>query len=228
MMLVRPAVAIAVGAALVVATQAGAVAKPKPKPKPKPVCNLVTDPAGDANDAPLVGGVPVGSSDNAYDITSIDVASNLTTVTGVVRVKKLAKTSSSSPTGIHWTVALTIGTTHFLLSANEETTGTNGAELDTSDPSTNTYNKIADAKAVFDPARNEVRISAAVRDFTETIKVGKSVLSGLGGTAGRVYGVKDVTGSFGGDLVTGQDATDTAAGTKTYVAGTLSCVTPGK
>jgi hypothetical protein len=228
MNLVRPALALVVGLFLVVAGQAGAAGKPKPTAKPKTVCNLVTDSAGDANGLPLVGTVGAGPSDGAYDITSIDVASNLTTLTGVVRVVKLAKTTSGSPTGIHWTVALTIGTAHFLLSANQETTGTNGAELDSVDPATNTYTKITDARAVYDVAKNEVRISAAVRDFTETIKVGRTVLSGLGGSAGRVYGVKDVTGRFGNaDLATGQDATDSATGSKTYTAGTPSCVAPG-
>src|SRR5262245_27463636 len=67
--------------------------KPKPKPKPKPVCNLVTDPAGDAS---LLAGASGQGYDASLDIISADVASDGKTITAVVRVKTLAKPANDT------------------------------------------------------------------------------------------------------------------------------------
>lgn len=232
MRLIRPCVAMTVGLSLVIAGSAGAAKKPPPV---KPVCNLVTDPSGDANLDPATGKNAVGPSVPAYDITSVDVANNATTFTGVLRVLTLAKKDNYAPTGIHWTVDFTVGDTQYLLSATEAVVGTSGAELDyISDVKNNLYTKIADATAVFDTTANEVRLSVPVTAIKEKLTPGVTLVTALGATAGRSYAVpgppSDVAPPFvvKGDSATAQDASDVATGTLTYKAGAKSCVTPGK
>jgi hypothetical protein len=227
----RLTLVLALGAAVAVVLPAGAATK-------KPPCKVVTDAPGDANSAPLLGtttvgpatvGNGVGPSDPAYDILSVDVASDAKYVTGVIRVAKLAKTSQLSPTGIHWTASFFVNGTQYLMSANQQLVGVTGAELDAVDGAGGTYTKAAPATVIYDLTHNEVRITAKVRDFPNRITLGKTVLSQIGATAGRMYGVKDPSGKFGGeDMVAGQDYTDSAESTKTYLAGSKSCVTPNK
>jgi hypothetical protein len=80
----RPALCLALACSLAGAGAANAAVKPKPK-KVAPVCNLVTDPAGDASAL----GVGDPSSD-ALDILSADVSTGAKTVKAVIRVKSLA------------------------------------------------------------------------------------------------------------------------------------------
>ena len=89
MKLARPALA----AALVASVTAAGVAGAATKPKLKPACHLIADASGDA---PFFGPSP---SDDTLDITSGDIATNAKTLTGVVRVKNLTATSTSTYTG---------------------------------------------------------------------------------------------------------------------------------
>ena len=76
--------------ALAVALAGGAVAAP---PKPKPLCKLVVDPAND-----LLPGRPY---DGSLDVVSADVANNATTLTGVIRLAKLAAEDLMAPSRIY-------------------------------------------------------------------------------------------------------------------------------
>lgn len=212
MRLVRPALAVAVVGSLAAAGIASAA------PKPKPVCNLVTDAADDATGAPLAGTPGVAPNGPAYDITSLDVASNATTLTGVVRVKALSKTSSTAPSGIHWTIGFTVAGSDFQLSAHNDAADGEAYELDSVDKAGQTYDKIADATGVLDVATNEVRISIPASALG--VKLTGQKVTDIAGTAGAFYNVPMV--------VSGEDATDTATGDAAYTAGALSCVTPGK
>lgn len=217
MKLVRPAIAVALCGSLVLVATAEAKIKPKPV---KPVCNLTTDVAGDANKLPIIGTVGAGPAEPAFDITSIDVASNEKFITGAIRVVKLAKSAAASPTGIHWAANFTLNDTHYFLSASEDVGGTEKAELNEIDnPTAGTYKHTAPATAVFDLVKNELRISVKIKDAGLRVAPGKSVFSELGGNAGREY-------SAGG--ATAQDFTDEAVSDKSYKASTPSCVTIGK
>ena len=76
--------AVAVGGT---ANAAGHKAKHKSAP---PVCNLVTDPAGDAPFDPTSAGAPGAPNDPNGDILSADLASDGKFVTAVIRVKSVA------------------------------------------------------------------------------------------------------------------------------------------
>ena len=210
MKLVRPAVSLAVLACLAGGVTAHAAARP--------VCNLGTDAAGDGNGAPLLGVVGAGPSDDAYDITSFDVANDAKSFTSVIRVKKLATTSSTSPSGLHWDLQFGVLGDTYQLSAHVSSSGTL-AELDSVDTTQNTYQKIDDATLVLDTAKNEVRVTVSPKEFGRLV-AGKTRITDLQAVAGRYY---DVPG-----VVQGNDATDGATTSKTYTAFAPSCVKPGK
>jgi hypothetical protein len=101
--------AVAVGALLPVAA-AGAAAKPAP---PRPLCQQVTDVTGDAQ----VGGKnnSVGQPQYAsLDITSVDVATGLKRVAGVIRLKTLTP-DAYLPAGATYEVRFTAGSTVYHL-----------------------------------------------------------------------------------------------------------------
>ena len=77
------------------------------KHRPKPVCKLVTDRSGDAKGTGTALTTP--SSDANLDIISADVATNATTLTGVVRVSKLATSDSTAPAGWQYQVVFSVG-----------------------------------------------------------------------------------------------------------------------
>jgi hypothetical protein len=226
--LARPVIAAAVGISLVIAGTAGA-AKPKPKPKPKripPVCYLVTDPSGDTSVYPA-GGI----KDDAMDITSVDVASDKNSITGVIRIKKLAKSSSNAPLGMNWSVNFTADGVAFTLAGHSTTTG--GMAFDTAYASAaggQVYG--AGTTGVFDTAKNEVRITAPLSLMSKQadILVGKTKITAIGGTTGPEVLVADPSGAFGGSTIFSDSylTADSTASGKDYLAGTPSCVAVGK
>jgi hypothetical protein len=216
MRLVRLATCAALAGSLLVVGTSHAAAKP--------VCNLVTDPVGDAN---LVGPDP---STDALDITSVDVASDKTNVTAVLRVKALKATSSSAPIGIVWAVKFTADGAAITLQANADASGT--VSFDGSYKSaTNNSLYGAGVTGVFDTVKNEVRITAplALISGQTALKAGTAVTAISGRTAPQVR-ISDVSGAKGGGTLFSYaplsiDATDPGLD---YKAGTASCVIPGK
>jgi hypothetical protein len=203
--LVRPALAVAVGASLVVAGTAGAVTKPKP------VCNLVKDAAGDASVQPPL------PSDDSLDIVSADVASNAKNVTAVLRLKSLGATSPYSVTGRNYYMQFDApgAANPIYFSAESDATGTSyhWGDLETAN-GLGTYTTKGDATGVTDVAKNEIRMTVSVRDLADLGKTKPgNKLSSLHASTTAVLGVlvADV---------------DTADGSKSYVAGSPSCVKP--
>jgi hypothetical protein len=87
----RLAAAVALGAALIVPFQATAAAR---------ACNVITDPAGDANDPLQTGEHPHPALSNAnLDILGGDFAATPTTVTGVIKLAKAPSLDLLSPQG---------------------------------------------------------------------------------------------------------------------------------
>jgi hypothetical protein len=230
MRIARPAVALTVGAAVVLALPASAVTRPKVKP----VCKLVVDGTQDtfafrSQDAQGA----YGPQEDGFDIVSGDVASNAKTLTGVLRVKKLSTTVGSAPNGIDFRVNFALPgqdptVENFFLNARIDSDGSQhffAGHITRTAPNVSTTVKLGDGTGKFDAAKNEVRISvplAAVKQGSYALKNGmKLFLSGLDQTASRVVVVNPTS-----DIATATFA-DVANSDKVYVAGAPSCVTPG-
>ena len=229
--LVRPAVAVAVGVSLVLAGSAGAAPKPK---KPKPVCNLVVDEPKDTFALRSQDGTAPGPQEDVLDILGMDLASDSKTLTGVVRVAKLATGAQSAPGGTDYRIAFTLpgqdpAKGNFFLNARTTSAGVPSFLLGFRTvvaQGQSTTAKLADGTGTFDLAKNEVRIhvplSAVKTDEVALAKGMKISFSGLDLTSARQVAVNPATG-----IGTATFA-DVAASDMTYTAGALSCVKPGK
>lgn len=198
----RPALAAAVVAAL--ALSGAALAAPA-----KPVCNLITDPTGDVT-------LP---SPN-LDIVSADIATNAKKLTGVIRVAKLANSDGTAPTGVAYNFRFKVPgqDTQFYLLASAEPSplGDTTFEYGTIETG-NRLTPLGDATGKFDLAKNEVRITAPTKlGGLANVKPGTKVVS-LQALTQRRFVV----------LLSGADSTVLDA-SKSYTAGTPSCVVPGK
>ena len=211
MKLTRPALCLALVASVTAAGAAGAATKPKPKP----VCNLLVDPAGDAKDTFLQEGV-MPSSEDAVDIVSADVAADAKTLETVIRVKKLATSSSTAPGGLHWKFFFNVGEDKIYTQAIAATGGSPTFVFGTIDATAGTSKKLGDATGVLDTAKSEVRIWLPLSALPNPPKPGAKINT-LEPNAGRYY-------SAGVSL---SDPTDSATSSKSYTVGALSCVKVG-
>jgi hypothetical protein len=211
MTLARPALCLALVASLATAGAAAAVTKPKPKP----VCNLITDGPGDAS---LQAPIP---SDDSLDVVSGDLASDAKNVTAVIRVKDLGATSPAALTGRNYYFLFSVPTAVNPIYFSYESdatgeTGNFGALVPDDTTGVGSYTRSGAAVATLVPEKNEIHITVPV-----------SAVNGLGkitpGT--KVSGMNISTTDVVGVIVF--DA-DTAEASKSYVAGALSCVKPGK
>jgi hypothetical protein len=207
----RPIVALAV-LALAVST-AGVADAAVRKPPP---CKTITDATGDS------------ARGAALDIVSGDLASNSKTVTAVFRLAEMSKSNSSAPTGMGFYFDFTpngAATPIYLsYSVTPTTEAFNFGWVDGS-----IHRSLGAATGVWDSAKKEIRISAPVSSWTTygNPKVGTKLM-GLTMTSYWVvgaYAMNPVTNTTtgGGSLQPGDDAVG-----KTYVAGSASCVVPGK
>lgn len=204
-------VAITAAFSLSLGAASGALAAP-----PKPACNLVQDVKGDGTANILLDeGTP---NDPAWDIISADIASDGSKLTTVVRVDKLAKSASSSPTGIQWRFNFTVGEESLYTSVRSDTVFGVSGSYGYVDGISRT---IAKVDPVLDMDKNEVRITVPLSGFAERVKINKTgtKLTGLSASAGRFY-------NFG--AVTGSEPSDRAEGPRSYSTGTKSCVAVGK
>lgn len=211
----RTVLAGSVGLTLVAA--GGAVAAPKPS------CNLITDEANDTFLIRLQDGLGAyGPQEDALDILSGDLASNGKTITGVLRVKKLATSAATSPVGLSFRLqfALPGQTEENLFMTANRVGGTESFAVGVRNATLNTSTRLGDATGVFDVAKSEIRISApiaAFKDVSGGIKPGtKLSLADLDQTSSRPSGA--------GPSV----FADVAVSGKSYVAGSRSCVAVGK
>ncbi|MDQ1689289.1 MAG: hypothetical protein QOK42_2264 [Frankiaceae bacterium] len=202
----------------VLAPAATAMAAAKPAPKVKPMCKQVTDDAGDPY---IVRQAPSQTApDDALDVLSADVATNATTMTVAIRVKKLAAFPTTSPAGGTYQMTFNVG--------NEEATyyalvssGPNGlySEFGTRaalPAVTSVPTVLGTPTPVLDLAKNEVRLSFPLSLFGSVKLVkGKTKIAPIETTAGR--------GNHGRGVFA-----DDAVGGKNYVAGSASCLVVGK
>lgn len=205
---------VATAAALSVVAAGAAVAAPAKK-KPAPVCQIVSDDKGDAT----ASYAPLGNQP-AWDVVTADIATDAKTIIAVIRVDKLAKTVSASPTGSAYRFNFEVAGVPLYLQANTTPFGdrfTFGYVETTSMTFANSQ-----ATGVFDLVKNEVRVSALLAAAESKAKM-------TPGT--RIVPVSAQAGEFintAGGSPSLTHAADLAEGGKTYMAGTPSCVAVGK
>lgn len=209
MKLVRPALCVALAASLAAAGVAGAATKPKPKP----VCNLVTDPTGDAS---LTISAPVGPSEAGLDLRGADIAGNSKILTAALRLAKL-ETPQTAPLGYSIVLFFSApdGDVPLYFRYSESQALGTIAEYGYDD-ATNGLTPLGDAAAILDTKKNEIRLTAPTSGFSDhaTIKTGTK-LSGLHANTSR-------------DGIVLLLYADEATGSKSYAVGQPSCVIPGK
>lgn len=214
----RPAVCLAVAASLVAAAGTAYAAT---KPKPKPVCNLLTDPAGDA-DGTFLGEGLLPVSEDAVDIVSGDVAADTKNLTTVLRVKKLATSSPTAPGGLHWKVFISIAGEEIYTQVIAPAGGSPTFGYGHIDGTTGTSSRDGDATGKLDLAKNEVRVTVPAAALPVKLKPGTRIEFGPDAVnAGRYFGSPTGSPSL-------SDSTDVASSSKVYRVGTLSCVKPGR
>jgi hypothetical protein len=208
---------------------AATTAQAAKRPTPKPVCNLVTDPAGDAGIDPVPG-------DANDDVVSADIASDAKKITAVVR---MAAMGQPDPAVLGRSISLEFtarGSENTLfLAVRTYPTGTKYLfGYTAADPNTGVTTRytIGDATGSVDPAKKEVRITADNAAFAPSgTKLPKGLkLSALTASSDRIFGQgvvpsQEVGGQrapLGGLTLRFDDATG-----KSYVVGTPSCVKPG-
>ena len=211
MPITRPALCLALASTVAAAGTASAAAKPRPKP----VCHVVTDPAGDATGF-LVTSSPLPSDDH-LDILSADIASDAKNVTAVIRLKAVGA-DSTSPTGgtVYFNFSIA-ATKVFLAAVLDGATATYEAG-DFTGPSGQRH-RVADATGFIDPKTSSIHITTPANTFSSTIKKGTK-LNTFDVLAQRYIG----SSAAGGVTPTADEAT----ADKVVVAGTPSCVTPGR
>jgi len=194
----------------------------------RPVCDLVTDHSGDTTAGPPQA--PVPTDEPSLDIVSSDVSVNAKWVTTAIRVKKLAPGQGTAPDMWRWSAIFAAGSTTYLLDARWGQGGIYGslgtlAGYDGQSPTWFESEIAAKVRVTLDEQRNEIRAT-----------VPRSALAGSGGvalgerlTTLRAYSWHEHTAYVsvfarpGGEY----DIADWASSSKTYVAGTRSCVKPG-
>ena len=202
MKLVRPAVAAALGAGLVLAGTAGAVTKP--------VCNLVTDASGDATGF-VVTSSPL-PNDATLDILSADVATNAKNFAGIIRLAAVGKDSTSMQDTYY--LNFSANGTKYFVSANYDGTTATFTAGDFSGTPAGSRHSIGSISGKVDAASKTVSFSAPLS--TWGLK-GTSAISGFDVLAQRYLG-----GAGRGVTPTA----DEAISDKTYKGSTPSCLKP--
>ncbi|MDP9100989.1 MAG: hypothetical protein M3N21_02435 [Actinomycetota bacterium] len=237
--------AAVIGILGVVGSTGLADARPKPKPKAiPPVCNLVSDPAPDGhqfyagNVDSHLNPVPTTGQDDTMDVVTADLATDAKNLTTVIRMRKAARSSSSSPTGIQWQFNFNAdGYQLFTAVTSDPVNGLQGT-FGYFDKTVGGYSIAGKATAVVDPATNEVRVTvplATLNSPTGTAGgAGAAIKSGtkfdtMIASAGGAVIINSPGGPISGTLLTnGMPSGEVDTSDKTYVGGSPSCVVVGK
>jgi hypothetical protein len=217
--LLRPAVGVLLFASVVAGGAATAAPKPAPKPAAQPSCNLMLDDKGDAK---FAGN---GPNDPNLDITSADVASDAKTVTTVLRLASFATTDPQSPLGRGYYVLFNAPGSdfpvYFNMQITPDLTRFAWGDLEKLATGNGSYVKKGDATGVIDTAKGEIRISVPVSEVKAVANVAPgSKLTSINAAATAVLGTSKTPG-----LVS---TVDSATSNSAYIAGSPSCVVPGK
>ncbi|HEV2891872.1 MAG TPA: hypothetical protein VGX28_15980 [Frankiaceae bacterium] len=224
---VRSAAALAVALATIGGTAHAAAPVKK-------VCNNVKDGTGDtfaarSQDAEAV----YGPQEDAFDITSADIASDAKFVTAAIRMVSMGS-AQTSPYGKGYAFDFMIPSSEMVITlrAVVPSSGAPVFEASYKDPevpnSPSTF--LGAATGVIDDKKKEVRISAPVSLFAPLGEIKKGTIlappEDSSASAGRAVPV--VPGTVGQPTPTRFTFADVALDAKPYKVGTPSCVTPGK
>jgi hypothetical protein len=184
-----------------------------------PPCKTILDPEGDS------------AHGASLDIVSADIASDRKTVTAVIRLASISKTNPDAPTGQGYYFDFTAGGEAPIFLSYTITPTTESFNYGYVDTATGggLHRSIDAAKGVVDTAKKEIRISAPVGAWTTygNPKVGSKItgitLSTYWVVGAYVPNPTNGSSTGGGSLQPADDASG-----KTYVAGSPSCVVPGK
>lgn len=215
------------------------------KHKHKPVCNLVKDAAGDAPFDPTGAGLPGAPQDANADILSADISSNMKALTAVIRLKSLASPDTSWPEAhfymLSWVVpghsspvylGATIDPNPASAAYGPQFVFGDGGEFPSSSNGVLIYYNVSKAtvKGTVDTAKNTITLSVPISQLKGygTYKPGTTFSAITVGTQQLLNGPVLPTNvpGFGGSAAFGFTS-DSAVATKSYVAGTPSCVKPG-
>lgn len=189
-----------------------------------PCVHAIIDQAGDANAPPGISSAanPVFPSEPAYDITYADLATNSTSLTGVIHVLKLATTAGTAPTGLEWRFDFMVGGKQLFVQAIVDKTpgsafiGVGQGRYGYLDSTAHTLGRLT---PVLDLARSEVRMTLPLQAFAGQTRIKPGVrLSDLVASAGRFY-------NLGASTIT--EADDHGWAKQDYIAGARSCVRVG-
>lgn len=175
----------------------------------------------------------VGSSTDALDIVSADIATDKRFVTAVVRVKKLAATApTAAPTGMQWDLEFIVDGKSITFTAVTDPTGAPRYQGSYVDPIQGGVLFSGGFTGAFDLKKSEVRITAPVALISGQARIKPGAkLTKLQSSAGPIFTMPEPSKkvSKGGILFTLTfAAADTASSTRTYVVNSRNCVTPGK
>ncbi len=210
----------------VAATSVGpSVAAPETGTARAPKCRIVRDDAGDVRS----GFGVVGHPSSSIDILSGDLAANSRTLTAVIRVKELILPDPTSQTGVHFSFSMQGPESKIVFSANF---GPDGDFFDIyagqptevgGEDGASSVPYLAPATGVFDRARNEVRIHAALADLAKVDSLSEGarlVKPYIEASTGIVS--KNVARSF-----TTTGSRDFTATGMSYTMSERTCVKPG-
>lgn len=167
------------------------------KPAPKPVCKLLTDGAADATGT---GTTVAGPNDPNLDLVSVDVATNATTLTAVIRLTAFGSNGDTSPYGRAYDVAYVVN-------------GKSTTLRSVIGPAATTW---ANGLGTGSVVGNEIHVHVPLAKLPVPLKPGTK-LTDLGATSYRWVAGTDAVVSV----------SDRANGGKPYVAGYPSCVKVG-
>lgn len=214
MKLTRPVLALCLGVSLVVAGSAGAAKKPTPKP----VCNLLTDDPADS-------GVLGPDADDNQEIIGGDLATDLKSVTAVLKLAKAPGVDPISPGGLQFYVSFLVpGTADpVYLGASMSPTGalTWNAGAVTQDGTTTSYTPDSTVPVRGKLSGTSLVISADLKAFAALAPIKKGAK--LSALKAETFGI--VSAGVGPGALT-PFGSDIAEDSRPYVAGTPSCVKP--
>ncbi|MCU1673193.1 MAG: hypothetical protein JWN77_1306 [Frankiales bacterium] len=205
-------------------------------PKAKPTCNTITDPKGDTFAARAQDPQNAyGPQEDGLDITSGDLSSDGKVVTAAVRIAKLSRSITLSPTGITSGVEFVIGASDSIvrMQAVLVTGQPDRFEVTTiaADALPNTPSTfVGTVTGAVDVARNEIRISAPAELLAPygPVKAGVKLFPNEAQSATASRGVPAITTTPGQPATTRGPFADVALGGAAVVVGAPSCVAPGK
>lgn len=199
-MRIRPILAMFLVAGLALPVSAQATHLKPAKPKPKPVCLLIIDASGDATGTGTAY-AQTPSSDDGLDIISADIATNTTTLTTTIRLKKLTIDDLAAPTGRGFHFTFSVGQQSTTLAAFVSPAGTSWYD--------------GKGTGVVDTAGSQIRMSVPLSDLPVKVTPG-TVLTGLSATTSRWVDSAIIIAQA-----------DKATSTRTYTASAPSCLAVG-